>query len=76
MAKGLWNCTISPRSGFRPPQPPEPFGSFAINVLSQHGILGGVGGPAARQSVKEKLCNLCNLWFDENSCSFVSIRGS
>ena len=43
-------------------EPPEPFGSFVINVLFNQYILQAVVGSAARQSVKN-LSILCNLWF-------------
>ena len=54
------------RSAFTNAEPPEPFASFAINVLFQHGILNGIIGSAARHF----LCNLCDLWF-LTYCIFV-----
>jgi hypothetical protein len=36
-------------------EPPEPFGSFVINVLFNQNILQAVVGPAARQSVKKSV---------------------
>jgi len=58
----------------QPPQPPEPFTSFMINVLFQHEILRDVVGPAARHFVCF-VCfvvkNPCILWFPYHSIRTV-----
>ena len=58
--------SFAPREAMTTAEPPEPFESFTINVLFQHGILSGIIGPAARQSVKKisvisVICGFINL---------------
>ena len=43
-------------------------------IIRQSILLAIIG--ACGEAIYENLCNLCNLWFDKNSCLFVSIRGS
>ena len=50
-------CACAKRD--EPPQPPEPFSSFVINILFHFEILSDVVGPAARHFVRLMVKFVC-----------------
>ena len=77
MAYRLWLMDGSPPPAKRihTAEPQAAVGiPLRLDFIIRQSILLAIVG-ACGEAIDENLCNPCNLWFDINSCLFVSIRG-